>query len=157
MALLGSEVTQSRRFRVKARHRARRCFELCNKGMMQPGAERFLLVHGLLYGATSHAVLLDPDSGQIYDAVADEWCDVHSYLNDKKFIATNMFTRLQVVHVASQTGYHGPWVLSDIQLALPDVPRQPNNATLLKKYRRHPNAISLPDEIAHLTKSADPT
>jgi hypothetical protein len=99
----------TKEFHVRARNRKHRCYELALKGILQEGAEGFLLIHGrkLLDDRIpiSHAWLFDPTTKRIYDAVEDRWYPETEYPG----VADCTYTMAEAAKLAVENNNSGPW------------------------------------------------
>jgi len=88
-------------FLVRARKREGRCYELAFKGILQAGAERFLLVHGTGLGREGqrigHAWLLD------------RWLDAAEYAELVEAVESRRYTAREAAHAALAEDHSGPW------------------------------------------------
>ena len=100
-------------FRVRARKRDKRCYELALRGIHQPGAAGFLLVHGTVRGPgdsrVGHAWLLDPVGGRIYDPVLDQWFGEAGHTKFVAAFAERRYTPQQAAEAMLAANHTGPW------------------------------------------------
>jgi hypothetical protein len=104
----------------RIRNRAKRCYELAFKVMLdEPAGARLRLVHGwcavptddkyfepaIVYG---HAWILLP-SGRVYDVIKDEYFSAHDYAVKHHAIIGRVYTRKQTARLGSRHRHSGPW------------------------------------------------
>jgi hypothetical protein len=95
----------------RIRNRKHRCYELCIKVMFEePGAEKFRLAHGRLYGGLGHAWIELP-GGRIYDAVKDRYFEsLADFRNNQPgAIVDYRYTQKQMAKQMLKHGHMGPW------------------------------------------------
>ena len=99
-------------YRVNARKRQGRCYELAGQGILNTTSnDSVLLCHGLvtnLDGTTIDHAWLEVDEGQIYDPVLDKVISLRMYsLRVAKVIMR--YTKLEAAKLMTKTSHWGPW------------------------------------------------
>jgi len=97
----------------RTRKRDGRCYALANKIMLEPGADQFTLVHGIVRGPRDtridHAWVMLPD-GRLYDPVENAYFSTAGeYAERYKAVIVRMFTRLDACEAMLVANHHGPW------------------------------------------------
>jgi hypothetical protein len=93
----------------RVRKRRGRCYELAFRVMHEePGAERFVLVHGVVGGRLGHA-WIELDDGTVYDPVLDQRVPVDEYTTMFHAVAERRYTRAEALENMLKNNKHGPW------------------------------------------------
>lgn len=104
----------------RVRRRLHRCYELTFKVILEePGAEKFVLVHGYIYidgTAVGHA-WIEIGDGRVYDATLNRTIPWHEYTAERGAVVERRYTRVEAARKAADTGnYSGPWHTSPISV-----------------------------------------
>jgi hypothetical protein len=91
--------------RIRARTRARRCYELAARGLLQDPSWR--LVHGTNLGMAGHAWLTK--DGIVYDAVRDQYMAADVYAQKRGAVAERHYGPNEAAEQVCLAGHWGPW------------------------------------------------
>lgn len=96
-------------FRIRAKNRAKRCYELAFRGILQYAD--VTLVHGEVRGPNNirigHAWLAG--DGFIYDSVDDAFYEPADYCRHFGARPLYAYNQREAARLAYETGHYGPW------------------------------------------------
>jgi hypothetical protein len=93
----------------RVRKRSGRCYELAFRVMHEePGAERFVLVHGVVRERFGHA-WIELDDGTVYDPVVDLHLPADEYTTRAHAVAERRYTRAEALENMLKNNKYGPW------------------------------------------------